>query len=428
MATEHNSKLIAKLYDCTDPEKATEISDEMLEIGDSIFIYPIYSAYKRFRDNESYVTHYFVGDLTRFSTPEASEIIKEIAADAKTPDICVTYLLDYLAKIQYFEPQFIQRIYSLLTDELLTQNDQYDVGLYLQYLEQANSLTDVTLLLQSVFEDESKKGSVRSVAFRYLLKADATKFKHYFDNYSKIKDTDAEIILVKELLTWKGGIVPSFEEMILKNGSTRARELVQEKRDKLKKKEERAEVENAKAIEVKYSNADVIQEIARLRNKINTLSSTDTRFGFTFFPPSELIYDQNESAQSQPMLVGYCMSLRSFIQNFTDEIVTKEFTIEEMKSVIPDLDKPEGNINKFHVLLSKAGLSPDDGLFGLRKLNKLANALAHPDAESNTPGLLKAAGLIKFYETESWQNLHKSLLEFYRDFLKVLAERIAVKK
>lgn len=106
MSTEYNSKLIANLYEENDAEKATEIADEMAEIKDMIFIQPLYSAYKRFRSNGSFMSHYFLSDLKFFKSPETKDIFESIAASKDISKTDFSYCLDYLNDIEYIEPCF----------------------------------------------------------------------------------------------------------------------------------------------------------------------------------------------------------------------------------------------------------------------------------------------------------------------------------
>ena len=46
MSTEYNSILLAKLSSVTDEDETTDLLEEIEEIGDSIFLYPVYQAYK----------------------------------------------------------------------------------------------------------------------------------------------------------------------------------------------------------------------------------------------------------------------------------------------------------------------------------------------------------------------------------------------
>ncbi|MFA6000460.1 MAG: hypothetical protein WC783_05840 [Candidatus Paceibacterota bacterium] len=427
MTADYNSKLIADLYECTDPKSAASIADEMVEMADPIFIYPIHAAYKKFKD--TYYSHYFLLDLISFNTPEISEMITTVVKEPTVTERDLTTVLGYLSRIGFFEPEFIAKVNRLLGKELLSAEDYYDVAGYLEYLKNAKAILPIIETLKAVFEDEAIPKSVRALALKYLLREDPkTYLQYYYDNFTEIKNKKSEIIFTKEIIGWSGKIVSSLEEKILKEGSAHAKEIIETKRAKQAKVESKKEEDAQKAVEIRFTNADVIAEIGSLRKKINIFSGADSRFGYSFFPQSELIYQQTESAQTKQAFITYSIDIRSFIQEFTDNITGQEFTLEEMSAVIDGITKPEGSINKFHMILANASVTVDKDIFGLRNLNRIVNKTAHPDSESGLVELLKQEGLMEFYESESWDNLHKKMLEMYRDFLKKLHQALLTPK
>ncbi|MDD2375827.1 MAG: hypothetical protein PHD23_10800, partial [Eubacteriales bacterium] len=104
MSTSYNSRLIDKLYQENDALKATRIVDEMIEIGEAIFVYPIYSAYKKFK-NTSY-SHYFISDLTELASKEETKkeaeiIIKELLEEQDIDSAHIYYLVEFCIKNKY---------------------------------------------------------------------------------------------------------------------------------------------------------------------------------------------------------------------------------------------------------------------------------------------------------------------------------------
>lgn len=415
MSVEYNSKLIASLYEENSSKKALEILQEMEEIRDPIFIYPIYSAYKKFKISSD--GYDFVVALTSFKTSEAAEILKTIAGE-DVSDLVLFALVDFFISIEYFDLSFVEKINSIAVKDLMAGDVDTLTSRFLNYLVKAKAISGLTTFLKIAFENESSTNETREISLSFLLRANPKEyFQYYFDNFSDIKGKKTEITFAKEIRTWSKGLIPQLKDKILKEGSPRAKEIIQEEIDKNKKTETVTEEERKRLIESKYTNADIISSIAHTRAKLNSITSTDSRFDFSLFPPSELIYQQNEAAQSKQALVGYCIELRTFIQQFDDRIISQKYSLEEMSAVIPSIEKPEGSINKLHIFLYKIGIPLDFKLFGLRDINKIISKLAHPEKEDEVINLLKERGLSDLYVEENWPRLHGKILEIYRDVL-----------
>lgn len=230
------------------------------------------------------------------------------------------------------------------------------------------------------------------------------------------------MIFVEEISMWKNGIIPLLHKKILENGSERAKEILIEKRKQREVREQSNTEKEQESIKREYSTADVISGIAALRSKVNKISVADKRFGFAILASSEEIYQQNKPAQSKEAFVGYCMVLRSLIQNFSDEIKERVISEEEMKKLLPRTENPEGSINKFHFLLLEKGLAITDSIFGLRNINRIVSKLAHPDGglSSELIELLTEEGLLDWYKKDAWSILHREILLKYKNVLEKL--------
>lgn len=423
MSAEYNSKLIAKLYAAKDDDTASEISQEMADIKDPIFIQPLYAAYKRFRLEESYMAHYFLSNLKTFKTPETTEIFKEIALLDDTEEIDFSYAIEYLEGAEFSEPWLTEKALSFLIDELKSKySDGYRLGGYLRYLVKAKPPIILTPLLKEAFEDNNRKKEVKEVALQFLLKENAKEnLQYYFDNYEKIKGTSSEIVFAREISRWQNGIVPKLHEKIIKEGSSYAREIIE---TKIKKSQQEL-AEKEKNVEIKYNNAQIITEISQLRSKINTFTNGDSRFGFSIFPQNELIYQQTAGVEDRTKLVDYCMDLRSFIQKLNKEgMANHEYSTEQIKELIPGIENTSGSINLLHLFLLSRKIEVSEDIFGLRKLNKIVSKLAHPDEAKDLIFLLKENGLFDLYKEENFQALHRKLLEKYKGFLILFQESL----
>ena len=236
MSTDYNSKLIASLYEKTDEEEASEIADEMVEINDAIFIQPIYSAYKRFKNG--YMSHYFVSDLATFKTPEATDILKKIAMDETARSADFGYCLRNFIETEIFEQQIIDKTTTLAISQIISKSaDPYTVEGYLEYLSKAKPPIFLTEVMKIAFEDEETKNDLKTVVLRYLLKENAKEhLQYYLDNFNSIKGKRSEIVLAKTITGWIGTIVALLKKKIIEEGSSRAREIIEAQSEKEKKK------------------------------------------------------------------------------------------------------------------------------------------------------------------------------------------------
>ena len=147
MASDFNAKLIAELYETDKPDKAAEIADEMVEIGDPIFPRQIYAAYKKFENTS--VSHFFISDLTSFEkNADAAKILKEIARSS-TRSADIETLLDYLNEIDYLDSEFTEKVKSLFLKVLKDKKIyEYDVDEYCGYLIRAGEVAKFEELLR----------------------------------------------------------------------------------------------------------------------------------------------------------------------------------------------------------------------------------------------------------------------------------------
>lgn len=429
MAIDYNANLIAELYATGDEEKATRVCDEMVAIGDPIFPRQIYEAYKKFR--KTMVSHYFVSDLTTFKTTDVVEILKEIAHTSNR-DADISMMVGYLTNIEYFDKEIVNKVKKIFKDDI-SSGELYedDVEKYFVYLEKSGEdIGFLESLLQTCFEDDEQDLRVRKIALKKLLKLKAKKYiNYYYENYNSLKGKKAEIIFTEETSKWHGGIIPSLHKRVLEIGSERAKEILQ--KEQLKKIEEKKikEMKEQKEIKEEYETADVISDIAKLRSNINKVSIADERFGFSFFSPSEEIYQQGKPAGDKASLVGYCIVLRSLIGDFDNKIIELEISQERAVKLLPDIKEFKGSINKFHLLLLEKEINVDSEIFGLRNLSRIVSKLAHPSEETDRElsNILKEERLFDYYKESNWSILHREILLRYKGVLEKLMSAISAK-
>lgn len=427
MPISYNANLIAELYTTNDAEKANNICEEMVDIGDAIFPRQIYEAYKKFY--ETTFSHYFVLHLTRFKSENVAEILKEIAhTTTKNSDIFM--MLDYLSDIKYFEPEIIDKVIKSFKEDLILRDAQeYEIEQYFKYIQNSGrEIQKLELFLLDCFENDNQNIKARKVALKKLLKLEPRKYiNFYYENYDRIKGKKAEIIFVEEISTWINGIIPQLHKKIQEDGSVSAQEILKAKlSSKVEEKQSKTKKEQEKIKEV-YATADVISDIARLRIRVNKLSLADKRFGFSFLSSMEEVYEQNRPAQDKTTFIGYCIVIRSLIQGFSDKIKELEVSEERMREILPEVTDLEGSIKKFHFLLLDKGLNVDNKIFGIRNINRIVSILAHPDAEF-TPELikiLKEEKLLDLYQEDNWPMLHRGILIKYKSALEELISALS---
>lgn len=419
MSKEYNSKLISKLYKEKDDDKILEILEEMDEIGDPYFLYPIYDKYKG-KEN-SYISHYFLSSIAKFKSEEAKNIVRGIALDIETNKKNFLWILDYLSQIDIYDSTIVKRAQHCLSvfDE---KEDEFTLDSILSYLEKAKALEGQIDIIKAIFEGENFSSRVRKVALHHLLGINSKQyFQYFFDKYENIKrDETAERIFAQEITKWKDGIIPEFKQKILQEGGNRAREII-EKHLKIKKeKEQKKKGEKEKEKAVKYSNASLITGIYELRENINNIALT--KWDFKLFPESEILYKQNETAQNRSMLVDYCNDLRSLLKGIDSKCDHEKGLIEAKKIISgikseDDLKKP---LNRLYLYLHSQGLTIDNKIFGLRDLNNILNLISHPEARNHLMKLLKRANLIDAWNLQEWAKIHRRLLGMYKVALEKL--------
>jgi hypothetical protein len=426
MSTDYNSRLIADLYAATDSTKATELADEMVSIKDPIFIHPLYAAYRRYPQDE-YVSHYFASDLTEFKTPEAAEIIKEIARNPVRADDLAS-IINYLIEIEFYEEDIVIIAVHLAKQKLNSEFYGYELGMYLKYAQKGGKIGLIEDDLLNAVLDDTKRLAVRKTALAYLLRSNSNEWMKFVSENLSIFTGKSEMILATELIGWQGSLVEKIKTRLRESGSTRTKEILQAEADKNTKSVSHKETAQQQEIAKKYSNADLVAEISSLREKINSTASTDSRFASSLFALTEKLPQQNTAAVDKQSLAGYAIELRTIVQAIDKSITSKEFTEEEFKAAIPDIEKLEGSINKLHVFLHKAGVTVDPDVFGLRVVNKVVSKLAHPEDDAKTLQLLRSFNLATSYEKEEWGKLHRQILEAYRDALAKLLVALTVNK
>ncbi|MDO8470629.1 MAG: hypothetical protein Q7S63_01480 [bacterium] len=416
MSSEYNSKLIDRLYQSSNEEEAERIEEEMLEIADPVFIFPLLAAYRKFKGASN--AHYFVSALNHIESREVLDVMIDIVSDPNVEPLIFTYALESFQKYEYFQPQMVLSA-KLILFNFVSEYTNISLENLLEYLSKAGIIIEVDTSLQAVFETDKFDTEERSTSLSYLIKSDSKKWlQFYIDNHSRIVNKSAEIILSKTLMSWKGPLVEQLKEKIATGGGPRAKEIIENSRRKEAKEEEEKEKKELSS----HPNSKVIQNIIEMRGKVNILSSTNPNIGFNIFPSRESIYKQLEAATTEAGLRSACLELREFFQDIDKNVGEHGLELDQAAKIIPGLVQQDFNksINQLHLFLSSKGLIINPDLYGLRSLHKLVALFAHPDAKVDLVSLMERVNIADFYKKEDWVALHRHILELYLTFLEKL--------
>ncbi|MBY0539502.1 hypothetical protein K2P56_03670 [Patescibacteria group bacterium] len=417
MADEHNGNLIVDLLAAEDSREVVRVLNEMDEIKDPSFTGAIMKTYYRFTD--STIPHYFISSLKKYSSPQVKKFLTDVASDPKSPEAAFIWSLDYLADINFLDDRVISRI-----KEILSSDDDFlpfDISQMAKFLKFAGALQGVDAQFLTIVKKQKLQKDTRETAIRALLELDPTKYLQWFiDNFQSLVDSKSDNVIAEVLTTWNGSLVTKLEEMILEDGNDRAKELVTAKHDRIKKDLKKESEKKAESTATTFSNADVIDEIYRLKRTINLHTLSDSGFGFQLLPDSDLLASQMRNANSEAELIKSAIDLRATSMLFHESIENHGIDFETAKQHIPNTNEEEmkAPLNKFYLFLISRSKDVPDDLFGLRRLNLVPNKSAHPDDQEGMVKALTKLDLLEFYKNGDWLKIQRALLELYRDSLR----------
>ena len=104
MSIEYNSLLIANLFSSEEENEIQQILEEMGEIGDPIFLYPVYQKYKIVKNAS--ISHYFIITLDAINSNDVIQIALEIDKNPKK-EADRKYLLYIFDKRKFYKNEAI---------------------------------------------------------------------------------------------------------------------------------------------------------------------------------------------------------------------------------------------------------------------------------------------------------------------------------
>jgi len=429
MPVEYNSMLIAKLYASSEDDDVIEVLDEIGKIGDPIFVYPVYQAYKN--NKTKYISHYFILALSKLNSSDVIKIAFEIGENQETSTTDIVYVLDILCDKKVYEPRAVKIALSSLSLFINNFDDnEYHLYSIISLLKNAGLLNQIEKDLLLIFNNKRFNKKSRAYVFGKWLEMEPKKnLQVVIDDFEEIKeDSEKEILIAKVISTWTGTKIEELKKIIEENGGAQARLIIKKSREEDAEKNKKANIEKQQIVQKSYSNADLVEEIYSLKSKINIATTSNGLIGFSIFPPNGELILQLKAANDNATLMKACIDLREVIQNLDGRLENHGLGIDEIKKLLPDTAEEHFNksINKLFLFLCAKKIQVDSGLFGLRQLNQLAGLLgAHPTSEKdNLIEKLKIAKLDKAYNEEDWTMIHRSLLKQYVAALSGIFEAI----
>ena len=429
MSTEYNSILLAKLSSVTRADEIIDLLNEMGEIGDPIFLYPIYQTYKK--NKISHISHYFISAISNLNSSDIIQIAFELGENQKTDMTDLTYVLEIFDKQKIYEQRAIKIALGAL-DTFISKKSFYEYHLYsvITYLKNAGSLNLIENELSTIFTSEGFNIKSREYALGKWLEVDPKKnLQIIIDHFDDIKqNNELENLVAKVISNWKGTKIEELKQMIEANGGLQAKYIIKRSKEKDEEKKQKANIEKKEEIKKIYSNADLIETISTLREKINDVGRSNEHIGFPIFPQNETIFLQLKTANDEATLIRACVNLREIIQNLSKDLGNYGLSIDESKKLLPDTAEEDLNksVNKLFLYLSSKKFKVDNSVFGLHQLNQIVGLMgSHPKSEKEKLiKKLEEAKLDKAYREEEWDILHRTLLEKYINSLNLLLEAI----
>jgi len=231
MSSEYNSKLIVRLYDASSSSEIERVLDEMVDIADPIFIYPIFKKWQGYNLTTHPISHYFISTLQSINSKEVLKIAIEMFKVSKSlKDIM--WLYPIFQKYDYVDGVVInvaEGIIEGIAAQLPAYKtiNHFNLSDLLDYLLKVGEIVEAEEALLSIAKQESTEFETRGVALRYAMKINATKIIQFFiDHYKEMQSDDLDILLAKELIRWNGSLTEKLKDIVKQNGNDRARDIL----------------------------------------------------------------------------------------------------------------------------------------------------------------------------------------------------------
>lgn len=432
MSKEYNSLLLTKFLSATDEKDIIYFLEKIGEIGDPIFLYPVYEAYKN--NKISHISHYYISIISKLESEDVSRIAMEIGDNKDIQMNDMVYVLEIFDKFKIYNKHAME--ISLRALGMYVKNDdsdEYELYSIISYFKSANALKDIQNVLMKIFFSEKFNTKSKEYALGKWIEADTKNNLQFIIDSIKNKQTNKneEVLIARVVSTWNGPLANELKLIIKTSENNEARyiiENVEENKAQLKLKEKK-NIENKERIDKVYGNAALIEKIIILREKINDMSMRNTDIKFPIFPQNEAIVLQLKVANDDATLIKSCVNLREIIQNLNNDLGGHGLDIVDIRKLLTSSEESDFNksINKLYIYLHSRKINIDESVYGLKALNQITGLIgAH--SKSEKPKLLKKlkiAQLDKDYNEEAYDVVHKRLLEMYLDSLNLLLNALS---
>lgn len=436
MASDYNSQLISQLYETftsNNPSKAIRIVDEMEEIGDVGFIYQIRDAYLRYQN--TYSSHYFLSSLGSFKSPEVLKIILELISRPGMKDGDFFWMVDILTTFSHIDSTVAEKAISMVRGMILKPDYNilyFSLQSLLSYIDLCQESAQIYELLLNFVIDHNYDSDVRTNVLHHFIKINPTKsIADLITIFENTKDMQTQVMLAKESIRWQNGNAEDFHEIILKTGNSRAREIVEDYKEKRKRKESKI----LKTATLEHENRDyrnIVKDIYELRLEINRVCIANTNLSHPIFQDKEDLLTHIWSATNENDLKIKCQSIRDQFRKLDKKIsssgIDESDRLAKIKQFDPYITEVNVNapLNRLFFYLSNKGISDDFQIFGLRKINRLCNLLGSHDKEqfADLVTVLKEFGIYTSYENKEWGDIHLFILNEYKKSLDVFKQRL----
>ncbi len=224
--------LITKLYSTINEDEMEELLEEIGEIGDPIFLYPVYETYKKFKNRS--IPHYFIIALKKLNSNNVIQVALEIGENPGTKNSDRIYVLGIFDKTKYYEQSALTiaiRSLSIFMTEISHEFDLYSI---VSFIENADMLNKIESELFSIFENDNFNTKAKEYAFGKWLEIEPKiKLQGIIDNFSEIKQNNAkESIIARVISYWKGTKIEELKILIEKEGGVKAKHIIARSREK----------------------------------------------------------------------------------------------------------------------------------------------------------------------------------------------------
>ena len=428
MSSEYNSHLISILYTSKNEDEIIETLQEIEGIGDAVFLYPVLDAFRRYKD--SYIDAYFIYALEKINSKKVGKILESLLEYDDT-FVSILSSLDemsyYPEKANSMAKHCIENLNNTkFRDELLL--DSFGISIVLDYLKGAKIIEKSGDYLRKLLFEKNLKKNEKATILSYLLRINPKREIGYLmENYEdKIKGTELDIILAKELVHWRHGRIPEFKKLIINKGHERAKEIIENAQIKDKEIEKKTIKEEQEKEDIVYGNIKTIEEINELRKKINNKIETLSNFHSKLFIENNLLIDQQKTVMTKSSFIEACVNLRTIIIKMNNQIQDHNLKKDVVDNLLINVkeDDRKKPLNRLYLYLKSNNINVSQDIFGLRTLNRVVSLAAHPEKEEDLLKELSKIHLLKKYQNEEWSGLHKGLLNLYKQFLERLNKEL----